>query len=148
MLLVEVVSDIWIGDTNIVAQFIKEKDIKYIINCQEDLGFFGKSRDYIDSIKEDMMKKEIGALQKYLFQMTQHILQNVKRNEAILIVCQSGLKKAPLLALGYLIRYGHMSLDKALSALNTKMPRKVILTELDKYALLYFQQEVARQINN
>jgi len=148
MLLVEIVPDIWIGDVNILPRFIKEKDIKYIINCQDDLSFFGRSRDYIDSIKENMVRKEVGALQNYLFQMTQHIHQNVKKGEAILVVCQTALKKAPLLILGYLIRYGHMSLDKALTSINTKMPKPIILSQLDKLGMQYFQQEIAKHLNN
>jgi len=140
MLLVEIVPDVWIGDINILPQFIKEKNIKYIINCQEDLAFFGRSRDYIESIKGSMMHKEIKALYKYLYQMTQHIHQNIRKGEPILVVCQTGFKKAPLLLIGYLIRYGHMSLDKALSAINTKVHQKIILSQLDKIGIQFFQQ--------
>ena len=128
----------------ILPKFIKEKDIKYIINCQEDLAFYGKSKDYIDSIKQEMMRKEINALQKYLAQMTHHINSNIMKGEPILVV---GAKKAHLLLLGYLIRYGHMSLDKGLLAINTKTPRKITLNMNDKLGLQYFQQEIASKMN-
>lgn len=144
MFLVEIIPDLWFGDNNILPRFIKEKDIKYIINCQEDLGFYGKSKDYIDSIKQEMMRKEIIALYKYLIQMTQHIHNNIMKGEPILVV---GAKKSHLLLLGYLIRYGHMSLDKGLLAINTKTPRKIILNVNDKLGLQYFQQEIASQMN-
>lgn len=145
MFLVEIVPDFWFGDNNILPRFIKEKDIKYIINCQEDLAFYGKSKDYIDSIKREMMRKEIGALYKYLIQMTQHIHSNIMKGEPVLVV---GAKKAHLLILGYLIRYGHMSLEKGLTAINTKTPKKIVLSMNDKLGLQYFQQEIASQINN
>lgn len=144
MFLVEVIPDLWFGDTNILPRFIKEKDIKYIINCQEDLVFYGKSREYIDSIRNQMLRKEIGALYKYLIQMTQHIYSNLIKGEPVLII---GLKKAPLLLLAYLIRYGHMSLDKALKAINTKTPTNIVLNNVEKLGIQYFQQEIANQLN-
>jgi hypothetical protein len=140
MYLVEILPDLWIGDTNVLPKFIKEKDIKYIVNCQEDLAFYGKSREYIDSIKAEMMRKEIGALYKYLIQMTQHIYTNLMKGEPVLVV---GLKKSHLLIIGYLIKYGHMSLDNALSAINTKLHNKIVLTNTEKLGLQYFQQEIA-----
>lgn len=144
MILVEIVPDLWFGDINILPRFIKEKDIKYIINCQEDLAFYGRSREYIDSLKQQMMRKEIGALYKYLNQMTQHIYTNLMKGEPVLIV---GLKHAPLLIIGYMIRYGHMSLEKALKAINTKTPSRFGLNGYDKLGLQYFQQEVASHLN-
>lgn len=143
MFLVEIIPDLWFSNNDISPRFIKDKDIKYIINCQEDLAFFGKSREYIDSIRGDMLKKEIGALYKYLMQMTQHIHNNIMKGEPILT---AGEKKAHLLIIGYLIRFGHMSLDKALMAINTKTPKKIMLNMTDKLGLQYFQQEVAIQI--
>jgi hypothetical protein len=140
MYLVEILPDLWIGDTNVSPKIIKEKDIKYIINCHEDLAFYGKSREYIDSIKSEMMRKEIGALYKYLIQMTQSIYTNLIKCETVLIV---GLKKSHLLIIGYLIKFGHMSLDSALTAINTKIHNKIILTNTEKLGLQYFQQEIA-----
>lgn len=145
MFLVEIIPDFWFGDNDISPKFIKEKDIKYIINCQEDLDFYGKSKEYIDSIKNEMMRKEINKLYKYLMQMTHHIKSNITQSEPILVM---GIKKAYLLILGYLIRYGHMSLDKALFAINTKMPRKIILSMNDRLGMIYFQKEIANLINN
>ena len=143
MILIEIIPDLWFGD-NILPKFVKEKDIKYIINCQEDLAFYGRSREYIDSLKQQMMQKEIGGLYKYLTQMTQYIYNNLMKGEAVLVV---GSKHAPLLIIGYLIRYGHMSLDKALNAINTKSSNKLGLSQMDQLGLQYFQQEIATQLN-
>lgn len=144
MILIEVIPDLWFGNTNISPKFIKEKDVKYIINCQEDLSFYGKAREYIDSLKQQMMRKEIGALFKYLNQMTQHIYANLMKGEPVLVV---GVKHAPLLIVGYMIRYGHMSLEKALNAINSKTTEKIGLSQYDILGLQYFQQEVATQLN-
>lgn len=144
MILIEVIPDLWFGDANISPRFIKEKDIKYIINCQEDLSFYGKSQEYIDSMKQQLMRKEIGALYKYLTQMTLHIYTNLMKGEPVLIM---GVNQAPLLILGYLIRYGHMSLDKGLNAINTKLSNKIRLSPMSKLGLQYFQQEIANQLN-
>lgn len=138
MFLVEIIPDIWIGDANISPAIIKQKDIKYIINCQEDLKFFGKSLDYVTGVKEPLMKKEIEGLKLYLTQMTTYISQNIQKGEPLLIICNTGSVRAPLLVIGYLIRFGHMTIKNAVKALNTKMTRKVVLTALDIAGLQYF----------
>lgn len=145
-MIVEVLPDIWLGDTNISPRFIKEKNIKYVINCQEDLSFFGKSQEYVDLVKLSLMKKEIEGLLKYLHQITKHVYQTVRQGSPILIVCQTGLKKAPLLIVGYLIKYGHMNLNNAINALNSKTPKKVNFNQLDRMGLQYFQKEIVDEI--
>ncbi len=140
MFLVEIIPDVWLGDTNFSSTTIKEKGIQYVINCQEDLFFFGRSRDYIDSIKESLMRDEIKGLNIYLHKMTEQIFQHLKKHESILIMCENGQKKSPLLIIGYLIRYGHMSLESAINVINMKSERTLKLNQLDIIALQYFQK--------
>jgi hypothetical protein len=117
---IEFLSGIWIID-KLDTNFIENKNISNIINLEKDLEFLGKSKEYNDTIKENIEKYEILKLVNYLKEITYYIKKAQFKSENIAIISKDYNQKSSLIILAYLIRYGFLKKEIAIQMIRTKI---------------------------
>ena len=121
---IEVLPNLWISTLSYSenAEFLRDKNIGFLVNCQKDLGFLGKSDGYNDQIRMNIEKYEILKFNKYLFEITEMIYSKIKDNISVLVYCENTIQKSPTIILAYIIRYGMLNKENSLEILKTKCP--------------------------
>lgn len=109
MSIIEIVPDIWLGTTDVSQTLIKTLNIQHIINC--------------DSISK-----------AYLENTCQFMYTNIKTGQPVMLVC-SNFKRSGLIVIAYLMKYGHMSIEHSINAINSKV-LKPIMIDKSEYRIL------------
>ena len=122
-MIIEVIPHVWVGSINMLnnSNFIFEKNIKAIINVEKDLGFLDRKCEYNVLVQKNIEKYDIIKVSQYLDHSTKFIYEKIKKTEGVLVVCQKGYLKAPLIILAYIIRYGLLDKEKAINMIRTKI---------------------------
>ena len=105
---IEIIPGLWISTKSYSenADFLKDKNIGFLVNCQKDLDFLGNSKGYTDEIRINIEKYEILKFNKYLFEITEMIHNKIKQNINTLVFCEDTIQKSPTIVLCYIMRYG------------------------------------------
>ena len=141
--LIEFLPGIWISNTKIFSEkFLKQKKINEIIDCNKSMNFFEGSENYIESIKNEIKKTNNIKLHKYLVDITQHIHQNIINGNSMLIYDQHSIKKAPVLLISYLMRYGHLTPAQTIQSYQSKSKLPLQLSQDYQYALKIFYSKI------
>tara|TARA_B100000795_G_scaffold269777_1_gene260349 strand:+ start:1357 stop:1797 length:441 start_codon:yes stop_codon:yes gene_type:complete len=121
---IEILPGLWISTISFSdnAVFLKDKNIGFLVNCQKDLDFLGKSKEYNNEIRKNIQKYEILKFNKYLFEITEMINTKIKNNINTLVFCENTIQKSPTIILCYLMRYGMINYSNSLEMLRTKCP--------------------------
>ncbi len=123
----EILIGLWIGDYNDSQNipFIKNNNIKYIINCTNNLNF--QKIDNINKIRIPLSDhpnhnyiNNNKKMLKYLDNTINIIYDNINKNNNILIHCNKGIQRSPTIILAYLIKFGKISKKEAISFLKSK----------------------------
>jgi hypothetical protein len=140
MSIAEIIPDIWIGTIDVSPVLINSLNIQNVINCYNDMIFFGKSNTYTDLMRENMARDEIARMKIYLEKMCQFIYSNIKIGKPILLACKEEIryKRSGLVVIAYLMKYGHMTIENAINAINSKTMKSVVIDKLDYMALVEF----------
>jgi len=120
---IEVVPHVWISSKGVLddSNFISQKNIKAIINLMNDLSFLDRKMEYNDIVRNNVEKYNIIKTSQYLDSATLFINKKVKMSQSVIIVCENGYFKSPVLLLAYLIRYSSLSKQVSLGMLRTKI---------------------------
>tara|TARA_B110001469_G_C9617865_1_gene307761 strand:- start:77 stop:517 length:441 start_codon:yes stop_codon:yes gene_type:complete len=121
---IEILPCLWISTFKVSenASFLLDKNIGFLVNCQNDLDFLGKSKNYNHEISLNVQKYEILKFNKYLFEITERIHNKIKNNINTLVFCENAIQKSPTIILCYLMRYGMINYQNSLEILRTKCP--------------------------
>ena len=121
---IEVLPGLWISTIGYSenAEFLKDKNIGFLVNCKNDLEFLGKSNGYSVEIRRNIEKYEILKFNKYLFEITEMINKKIKENKNTLVFCENCNQKSPTIVLCYIMRYGMINYQNSLEILRTKCP--------------------------
>ena len=121
---IEIIPGLWMATKNYSdnAEFLKDKNIGFLVNCYNDLEFLGKSNQYNDEIRRNIEKYEILKFNKYLFEITELMYNKIKSNVNTLVFCEDCNQKSPTIVLCYIIRYGMINYQNGIEILRTKCP--------------------------
>jgi protein-tyrosine phosphatase len=121
---IEVLPGLWIASEYYSdnALFLRDKNIGFLVNCQKDLEFLGKSDGYNDQIRMNIEKYEVLKFNKYLFEITERIYDKIKDNINVMVFCKDTTQKSPTIVLCYIMRYGMLNKDNSLELLKSKCP--------------------------
>ena len=63
----EILPGLWISNYGYSenAEFLKDKNIGFLVNCEKDLEFLGKAKGYNDEIRMNIEKYEILKFKEY-----------------------------------------------------------------------------------
>ena len=144
--LIEFLPGAWVSNTKLLSEkFLKQKKINEIIDCHKDMNFFEGSENYIEAIKIEIKKTNHIKLHKYLVDITQHIHQNIINGNSMLIYDQHSIKKAPVILISYLMRYGHLTPVQTIQSYQSKSKLPLQISHDYQYALKIFNSKVNSQ---
>ena len=126
--LIEFFPGIWISNSkSFTDRFLKQKRIEKIIDCERELNFFENAENYIESIKKEIKKTNHQKLHKYLLEVTENLHNTILNGESLVIYDPYCNRKAPVIIISYLMRYGQLNpvqtIDSYLS--KSKLPLKI-----------------------
>ena len=141
---IEILPGLWIGSINYLenSEFLKDKNIKFLVNCEEDLNFLGKSKNYNDDVRKNMEKYEKLKFSKYLNEITKLINNKIKLEINVLVCCKDTQEKSSIVILCYLIRYGKLNIDNSLDMLKTKCPNTFQNGIKYNKIIIHFMEEI------
>lgn len=126
MNITEILPDLWIGNKFSIENnyFLKEKNIKSIINCTKDLEFNHKYK-YIDNIRISIDDNHNSIenntiLYDNLHGIINYIHNKLNHNDAILIYCDTCKQRSVAIVAAYIIKYGKVSLDQSINYIKSK----------------------------
>ena len=137
MFFCEILSGLWIGDTDIMLskKFLTENDIKIIINFTIDMGF--PESDEITKIRIPVSEQlkysnDTMKLNANLNDIFQIIKDNTDKNN-ILLVCYDGKNVSALVSALYIVKYSSISKDNIRQILNSKCEQLSLDHELSVF---------------
>ena len=124
MFFCEILSGLWIGDTDIMLskKFLTENDIKIIINFTIDMGF--PESDEITKVRIPVSEQlkysnDTMKLNANLNDIFQIIKDNTDKNN-ILLVCYDGKNVSALVSALYIVKNSSISKENIRQILNSK----------------------------
>lgn len=120
----EIISGIWIGDTDIMhsKKFLEENDIKIIINFTIDIGF--PENDEIKNIRIPVSEQlkyssDVMKLNTYLKELLNLIKNNTDKNN-ILLSCYDGKSVSALVCALYIIKNSSITKETVRQLIQSK----------------------------
>jgi hypothetical protein len=143
LFVVEFLPGIWITNTkSLTERFLKQKKIKEMIDCNKELNFFESAENYIISIKHQIKKDQHHKLQTYLLKITEVIHQTILDGDTLLIYDPLITRKAPVLIIAYLLRYGQLRPEQTIQSFLSKSKVPIKLDEDYQLALKIFYKNI------
>lgn len=139
-----IIPSVWlgyiIGTPNIeistkLSKFCVLKKIKNIVRLDKDIDYWHKSRDYINEIKNQMLKNEIERLTKYYLLKSEDLHKTYYNNTEILILIDNRLELAVGLFLIFFKKYADMDIKQSFTAIQSKIFHSVSISEEMKYLI-------------
>jgi protein-tyrosine phosphatase len=139
----EIIPNLWIGNilNSSNKEFISKIDI--VINCSKNIAFSSnKTKNLRVPIDDNLEKKEIVALYKYLDPITKFIHKNLLSGKKILVHCYAGKQRSASVICAYLIRYLKISYKEVSELMKSK--RMIVFTPLPNFdgALKLFEKSL------
>jgi hypothetical protein len=121
MYLIEILPSIWISNKKVISdKFLKERKIHHFIDCEKDMKFFEGIENYIEAIKNQIKISKYQMLQKYLIKIIEEIYNMIIEGKSLIIYDPNGNKKAPVIIIAFLMKYGKLNPVQAVDAYNSK----------------------------
>ncbi len=137
MFFCEILSGLWIGDTDIMLskKFLTENDIKIIINFTIDMGF--PESDEITKVRIPVSEQlkysnDTMKLNANLNDIFQIIKDNTDKNN-ILLVCYDGKNVSALVSALYIVKNSSISKENIRQILNSKCEQLSLDYELSVF---------------
>ena len=119
----EIIPNLWLGDIRSAKNkhFFDENGINVIINCSKDIPFYSNYGEKIRiAVNDDLKRDEIDKMYQYLPKVTDLIQDKLEKNNKILVHCYAGKQRSASVIVGYLMKYGNLSMKNAILAVQSK----------------------------
>ncbi len=113
----EILPELWIADKN----SFNSKEFSCIINCTKHNKDRSQAHLYIDT-HVNKFEYNLELLNK-LDPLMEYIHDNICKNKSTIIYCEDGRQIAPAIIAAYIIKYGKVSVSKAVRYIKSKYPR-------------------------
>ena len=137
MFYVEIISGLWIGDSEIMNQvtFLKDHKIGIILNCSDIFDFpsYECQKIRIPLPSNHTNETKVGILRGNYKKITKLISDNLC-NENILLSCSDGKCISPLLVALYLKDYGKLPIKSIYEIILTKDPSLSLWCDLSSFS--------------
>ena len=138
----EIIPDLYIG-TNLSAQngFINNLcKIVVFINVEKDMKeFIGIHKSYLnEDMRKNIQKYEVEKILEYFNKTADNIYTSLNNEKGVLLHCNNCIQFSPSLAITYLIKYGKMTLEEAITTIKMKHNQVFIPDIKYKYLLELF----------
>jgi hypothetical protein len=143
LFLIEFLPGIWISNRKILSENVaKQKKLNVMIDCTKEMNFFDGTENYIQSIKHQIKKEQHHKLHQYLIKITEHIHNMINKGNSLMIYDPVSIKKAPIILIAYLLRYGKMRPEQTIQSFISKSKLSVSLDEDYQIGLKLFFKHI------
>jgi len=144
----EIINNLWIGNrfSSWDERFIKENNIKLIINCSRHLKFIdieGIKKIRID-VEDDGSLRTNKIIYKKLDSIIHKMNKYLSNNKGVLVHCSAGMQRSATIVTAYLINKNKMSKRDGIKFVRSK--RVLAFLPMAFYGLLLSRYE--HKINN
>lgn len=119
---------IWLGNyaDSSNENFIKNNNIKVIINCSKDLPFYFNNQEvaykYRIPVDDDRQENSLYTMYLYLPKIVDIIKFHIKRNENIYVHCHAGMQRSACVVAAYLMAQYNMKHTDAIKYIKNHRP--------------------------
>lgn len=146
--LIEFLPGIWLSNTiSVNDNFLKQKRLNIMVNCDKEMNFFESAENYIVSIKNEIKKTNHMKLYQYLINSTEKIHKAILSGKSLLIYDMHATRKGPVLLIAYMMRYAHMNPVQIIDSFNSKSKIPLNINEDYQIAIKLFYKKI-NEINN
>ena len=146
--LIEFLPGIWLSNTiSVNDNFLKQKRLNIMVNCDKEMNFFESAENYIVSIKNEIKKTNHMKLYQYLINSTEKIHKAILSGKSLLIYDPHATRKGPVLLITYMMRYAHMNPVQIIDSFNSKSKIPLNINEDYQIAIKLFYKKI-NEINN
>lgn len=146
--LIEFLPGIWLSNTiSVNDNFLKQKRLHVMVNCDKEMNFFESAENYIVSIKNEIKKTNHMKLYQYLINSTEKIHKAILSGKSLLIYDPHATRKGPVLLITYMMRYAHMNPVQIIDSFNSKSKIPLNINEDYQIAIKLFYKKI-NEINN
>jgi protein-tyrosine phosphatase len=143
----EIIPKLWIGNykSSQDKKFLKENNIKYIINCTQSHEFadYQFSEKIRLPVKDNLEKIEIYKLYISLDKLSHKIAHWLTKDDGgILVHCHAGKQRSVSVVTGFFIKFGEMPPKEALQYISKIRPVASGVNFMD--ALIQFHKETTK----
>lgn len=140
----QIVPNLWLGNLKGASDvnFIKNKNIKAIVNCTIDYPFyFDWIQQYRVPVNDNRNPQNMGKMFQYLDETVESIHKHIRRNEPVFVHCYFGAQRSATVVVAYIMKKFNLSKNKAIEFVKQKRPIIFFNTPtfdviLDKYESL------------
>ena len=143
LFLIEFLPGIWISNRKTINETTaKQKKLNVMIDCSKEMNFFDGTENYIQSIKHQIKKEQHHKLHQYLIKITEHMYNMINKGNSLMIYDPDAIKKAPVILIAYLLRYGKMRPEQTIQSFISKSKLSVSLDEDYQIGLKLFFKHI------
>ncbi len=143
LFLIEFLPGIWISNRKILNETVaKQKKLNIMIDCTKEMNFFDGTENYIQSIKHQIKKEQHHKLHQYLIKITETIHNMLNKGNSLMIYDPTSIKKAPVILIAYLLRYGKMRPEQTIQSFMSKSKIPLSIDEDYQVALKLFFKHI------
>jgi protein-tyrosine phosphatase len=122
----EIIPNLWLGDIRSALNndFLTNNHIDVIINCTVKYPFTDLPVTKIRvSVRDRGIQEDFDDMYLYLEKVVPLIFKLLNEDRRVLIHCYAGRHRSACLVLGFLIKYGHLTLQESIDTVRSKWPR-------------------------
>ena len=143
--MVEILPELWIGSKSVIEddKFMMDNKFACIINCTKDNINSNMVNVYIDM---NVSKFEYNMeLINRLEPLTEYIHDYICKNKSVLIYCDDGYQISPVIIVGYIMKYGKLSMKQSIEMVRTKSPKSFETVNNFDIALQRFERDIEKK---
>jgi hypothetical protein len=146
--LIEFLPGIWLSNTiSLNDNFLQQKKIHIMVDCDKEMNFFESAENYIESIKKEIKKTNHMNLYQYLLNSTEKIHKTILSGKSLLIYDLHATRKGPILLIAYLMRYAHFTPIQIIDSFLSKSKIPLNINEDYQIAIKIFYKKM-QETNN
>lgn len=126
MIATEVIPNLWIGGIKCALDldFLNRTKITVIINCTTKYPFPKYRAIQIRvPVSDRGTDHDIDLMYDFLITIVPNIYQLLQKGHRILVHCYAGCHRSVCVVLGFLMKYGKLTLQQSIDTLQSKWPR-------------------------
>lgn len=147
----EIVPGLWIGGVRAAKnlKFLRDNNIQVIVNATRDIPNYYQNSDYPVFYKrvpvdDSLLYSDVSSMKYYLPNVVNFIETELEKGKNILIHCQSGMQRSPIIAAAYVLKTKNLTPTEALKFVVAKHPQAFFYGTMPNFekALISYHQKL------
>ncbi len=124
----QITTNLWLGNfiESSNEQFIRNNNIKVIVNCSKDLPFYFSQTEvpyrYRIPVNDDKQEDSLLAMYLYLPSIIEKIRKHIENNDNVYVHCHAGMQRSACVVSAYLMATHNMNFEQTYNYLKSRRP--------------------------